>query len=658
MGSARDRIWQAARSTGAAQAGAARVAATVAVLLLAATIARFGWQLPIASSAERAFYDVRAWCAAARVEEDPRIALVVFTDETLAATGKRSPLDRALLARALTNIDALRPRAIAVDILIDQPQPEDGALITALRGLRTPTWLGFAAAADGEYVKPWQEAHLRKLMAQVASSKVRPALIRIDVDTDGTMRSWPTPVTGTPALLAKSVVPGSRFGSYRGAVAQRLPRIAGRSVFMSLPIDLFADAQAAAALAPQIAGRVVLIGGDLPDADRFETPTSRLTGNNEAGVQLHAALVAQALDGRPAPPVPDWALWLAAAGTVALGAATGGVDGRTRIMVPLAVIQLAAIAALPVLVQAQGIDTLTLPAFGLLAGWLIAAAAASALARSVGSEQRRFAQGALGRYLPRDVAEQILRDPAKLALHGERRDIYALFTDIEGFTSMCQALSPEEVATILNTYLETMSETVLAHGGTIDKFVGDAVVAFWGAPIARPGDAASALAAARAMSAAGTRLAAASMGGPALGRTRVGLHWGEAIVGNFGGDGRIQYTALGDSMNVASRLEGANKQLKTGILASREAAERAGIHQFRAMGRVRVRGRLRPVEVFEPLGPDTADLSALYASFDGGDRDALADLRACAAAAPDDIALTRFVDRLETIGPGGIYDLD
>ena len=233
----------------------------------------------------------------------------------------------------------------------------------------------------------------------------------------------------------------------------------------------------------------------------------------------------------------------------------------------------------------------------------------------MGSEHRRFAEGALGKYLPPDIAAQIIRDPKKLSLTGEKRAIYTLFTDIEGFTSLSHALPPERVATLLNAYLDGMSEIVLRHGGTIDKFVGDAVVAFWGAPIARPDDADRALAAAMAMIDFTRDFALkGSDDAKKLGRTRVGLHHGFAIVGNFGGEGRLTYTALGDAMNCAARLEGANKYLHTAALVSDEARDQAlAGDQLRPMGRIVVAGRATPVVVWEPAPRLTAEERARLA---------------------------------------------
>jgi adenylate cyclase len=654
--------------TALVQAGWVRLFATLGVLIAAVLVARYSWEIPVALNLERGLYDVRVSITAPRVDQDPRVVLVVYTEETLAATGKRSPLDRQMLARALTNLDRLGPRSIGVDILIDQPQPGDEVLEAAMTAMKTPTFFAFSTIVDNaEFIMPWQERHLRQLFAKVAAGAVRPASIRLDVDSDNVWRSWPTPATRPPPLLFDAITStdGKRLGfsEFMGAAVFRKPALADRPVFASLPIDLFADPEAAAALAPAIAGKIVLIGADLPEADRFAVPFTRLTGVTKPGVELHATLIAQALDRVKLQPIAGALLWAVAILAVLLAAITGGLDLPARLVVPLGLAQVAAIVAVPVLLQGtERIDTFGLPAVGLGAGWLMAVIAASTTARIIGAEQRRFAQGALGKYLPRDVALQILREPGQLALHGERREIFALFTDIEGFTSLCQTLAPEAVALMLNEYLETMSSVILRYGGTIDKFVGDAVVAFWGAPLSRPDDAENALAAAIALSNAGRALMKPVAGRATLGRTRVGLHHGTAIVGNFGGEGRIQYTALGDSMNVAARLEGANKQLKTAVLVSREAAQAAGLDKFRPMGRVRVRGRSASIEVYEPLGVGfavaDATFEAHYASFESGNKDALDWFRDRAAAAPEDLALAYLVKRLEKVGPGGSHDLD
>jgi adenylate cyclase len=243
------------------------------------------------------------------------------------------------------------------------------------------------------------------------------------------------------------------------------------------------------------------------------------------------------------------------------------------------------------------------------------------------------------------------------------RELHCLFTDLEGFGELTHGLEPEVVVKLLNAYLNLISQTVLEHGGTIDKFVGDAVIAFWGAPIARPDDNERAARAAIAIWRVGEAFRNMRVGDhPPIGRTRVGLHRGSAIVGNFGGEGRITYTALGDGMNTASGLESANKQLKTRILISREALPTAMAGMFRAMGRIGLRGRSTPVEVFEAAldfpGEARQRLNVAYARFDAGETPALDEIAALSDQFPDDVALERLVERLRAVGPGGAFLLN
>jgi adenylate cyclase len=296
-------------------------------------------------------------------------------------------------------------------------------------------------------------------------------------------------------------------------------------------------------------------------------------------------------------------------------------------------------------------------------GWIVTFAAVTSAARAATAVQRRFAQGALGKYLPREMAEEIIDHPELLALHGENKELYVLFSDLEGFTQMSHAIAPEMVARLVNRYLDSLSQVVLDHGGVIDKFVGDAVVAFWGAPIARPDDAERAARAAYALWQAGEKFrASAEAGVPPIGRTRVGVHYGPCVVGNFGGKTRIQYTALGDAMNTASRLESANKSLKTNVLASREFVERCKLDWWRPMGRVVLRGRAQPVEVFD-AAPDfpAADREGLAKALELLAHDREEGLRRLAEIAgrnPADMALQNLLRRAQHLNQEGAYVLD
>lgn len=670
----------------------ARLLATAMIISWAVLFARFSWDLPvsvgpsedgttewhfpakageprqilpIATDAERALFDLRHAVGerGRKVGQDQRILLVPYTQDTLRATAKRSPLDRAILARALSHIDAMGAKAIGIDILIDQPQPEDAQLLSVMKAMRTPVWLAYATRANApDEIEQWQQQFMDGWTNQLAGSQVNRASVRFEADGDNVLRRWPALPPELPPFLPLALA-GARVGfQYEGSVGFRMPANPERPVFTKLPIDMFSDPRMAPLLANQVRDRLVLIGGDLPDRDQFEIPSTRLDGPTMSGLEIHASMLAQVLDGRLPRPAGPISLWALAVLVVLCGVFTAMLDVRPWVVALAVLGQLVFFAGTPFVLELRSIDTYGLPAFGWLGGWTLAYAATGAAVRAVGSEQRRYAQSALGKYLPRDIAAQILRDPAKLSLTGEKRAIYTLFTDIEGFTALSHRLPPEKVASLLNAYLDGMSDIVLDNGGTIDKFVGDAVVAFWGAPIAREDDADRAVNALLAINRFTQEFSAKhDEAGAPLGRTRAGLHFGDAVVGNFGGEGRLSYTALGDAMNCAARLEGANKYLKTVALVSEEAKSRTSLDVFRPMGRIVLSGRSTPVVVWEPA-PNfdqrlRSRLDQLWVRFDSGDRTALDEIEQICLTHDKDAALSAFACRLREAGPGGAVSL-
>lgn len=646
------------------QIGVPRLIGAAIVLLIGVFVARYSWQIPLVSDAERALYDIRLMLTTPRAEQDPRVLMVTYTDDTLINTQVRSPLDRRILADALRNLDKLGAKAIAIDVIVDQPTPNDDYLIDTFRGMRTPTYLAFTSATtNARFIEQRQEEFLRDFQRRIGTSMVHPMSIELDTDRDRVVRAWPVQPKTLPPLLARAVTGANDdFDDYHRSIRFRLPLYEDRPVFSKLPIDLLANPDTAPLMADQVKGRYVLIGGDILDLDQFETPMKIISGETTIGLEVHAHMLTQLLDNVKYARIPRTGLWLVSMLVIVAGILTALSDTRGWRAALMLAGQAVFFVMLPFFLQWHGTDTRFLPAFGWGIGWLLAFSAIGAAARAVGSEQRRFAQSALGKYLPRDIASEIMRDPDRLALHGEKREIFVVFTDLEGFTKLSHAIPAETVASLLNRYLDTLSEVVLRYGGTIDKFVGDAVVAFWGAPISRPDDGERAARAAWAMYEAGEAFRKDVPDDlPAIGRTRVGLHWGEAIVGNFGGEGRIQYTALGDSMNTAARLEAANKPLNTKVLASRAAVERSGLDWWRFLGRVTLRGRATPVEIFEPVPEATADerayLAKLLQNFDQGDDKALEDLEILASTNVRDAALANLVYRMQHIEPGGSYDL-
>jgi adenylate cyclase len=657
------------------QIGAWQVALSIVALIVAVVIARDSWHLPLFIDAEHALFDARVVASAPLVHQDPRIVLVPYTDETLIATGKRSPLDRTILARALARLDTMGAKAIGIDILTDQPQADDPLLIAAFHRMHTPTFLAYASTAGvSDKILYRQQQFLDRFQQAIAGPDVHSASIMLQTDSDNVLRRWPERLPGAPARLPNAMMPGANeFADYTGSLAYRRPAEKDEPIFSAIPIDTFADdgifavPAAAALFAQQIRGRYVLIGGNIEDIDLFQTPLSRATAKGDShstwGMDLFATMLAQMLDGRHLRPMSNAALWAMALAVIAAGGFTAALNKSPLVWGSVLVGQLLLLAGLPFGLAYHGDETYGLPAFGWLVGWFLAFLVVSVVARALSSEQRRFAQGALGKYLPRDIAARIIRDPDSLQLSGEKRAIFVMFSDLEGFTALSHAIEPEMVATLLNRYLDMLSDVVLSHGGTIDKFVGDAVVAFWGAPISRPDDGRRAVEAAIAIHEAGeTFRNSAPEGVPPIGRTRVGLHWGEAIVGNFGGEGRIQYTALGDAMNTAARLESANKQTGTSVLISGAAVERSGLDIFRPLGRVVLSGRASALDIHEPvphmLVAERLSFAELANRASNGDAASISELVTMAATASHDKALNRLAFRLMNQKGKNYYVLD
>ncbi len=208
------------------------------------------------------------------------------------------------------------------------------------------------------------------------------------------------------------------------------------------------------------------------------------------------------------------------------------------------------------------------------------------------------------RYVPAGIVRTLLARGEEARLGGEMRSITIQFSDVAKFTELSERLTPSQVVEDLAAYLECMSDTIGEHGGTVDKFIGDGVMAIWNAPNEVANHATMAcLSALRAQE----RLRAMRSRREAAGRAplsaRIGLHTGEAIVGNFGTADRFAYTAIGDSVNLASRLEQVNKQYGTEIIASAAVRDAAGAgFEWRRLDRVTVTGRREPTEIFELLG--------------------------------------------------------
>jgi class 3 adenylate cyclase len=218
-----------------------------------------------------------------------------------------------------------------------------------------------------------------------------------------------------------------------------------------------------------------------------------------------------------------------------------------------------------------------------------------------GLRERALAKDALGRYLSREMADDVVMGGKGISLQGERRELTILFCDVAGFTTISEKLEPEELVGLLNQYLDAMVKVLITQGAYVDKFEGDAIMAFWNAPRHAADHAVHACHAIIEMRSAAKAISAKwkAEGKPEFG-VRYGLNTGVAIVGNMGATDKINYTAIGDNVNLASRLEGANKQYGTEMMIAEETYEHARDHiEARELDMLKVKGKLRPVRVYE-----------------------------------------------------------
>lgn len=219
----------------------------------------------------------------------------------------------------------------------------------------------------------------------------------------------------------------------------------------------------------------------------------------------------------------------------------------------------------------------------------------------------------LGRYFSPNLVRRLSDNPRLLRVGGERKELSFVFTDLEGFTSLVESNEPSVVVPLLNGYLNELVQVAFKHEGTVDKIVGDAVHVMFGAPATQPDHAARAIACALEMDTVAERYRNLHALKIKLGVTRIGVNSGSAIVGNFGGDALFDYTAHGDSINIAARLEGANKFLGTRICVSAETALRVPHFLGRPVGTVWLKGKSQGTDVFEPLAEYSMGSNALQA---------------------------------------------
>jgi adenylate cyclase len=528
----------------------------------------------------------------------------------------RSPIPRSHLASVIEKL----PRAalVGLDIFLDRPsfdEEGDARLKKALaevgkvvavsyledgeehlphpyfrEALLDRGYATFAIGTDAEVVRRgtlWREVEGRRLLSLAGCLYVHWK----GLDTEG-VRSGEIELTERAPLINFSG-PANAVYREREGMAGGFPicpsHLVARGIY---PEDFFE-------------GKIVLIGSGLMDApDRFRTPffASAYGYEKTYGVEIHGQLLETLLRGgflQEPGVVQNWlvvaVLVLLAAGLVLFADALKGGIGA---LVLLAVWWGGGFA----LFTRWGIVVpLIAPSLGLA----VAFGAATGYHALIEGREKRMVRKLFEKYLAPDVVRQLLDDPSCWELGGKTIEITVMFADLEGFTSVSERLAPQELVKLINRFLNEMSRVIWMEGGTIDKYEGDLIMAFFGAPLPQVDHAARACRCGLKMQErmAELRREWQAQGLPEL-KVRIGLHSGSAVVGNMGSDFRLSYTAMGDAVNLASRLEGANKEFGTYLMVSQVTRELAGEREefkFRELGEIKVRGKSVPVSVCELL---------------------------------------------------------
>ncbi len=353
----------------------------------------------------------------------------------------------------------------------------------------------------------------------------------------------------------------------------------------------------------ELKGKYVLVGMTAPGLmDLKPTPM----GKTYPGMEIHATFLDNLLSGdflRECPMTVTLAFMLLFA--VVAGGTVRASRKSTTVAVALPAFCLVAVVA--------GFAAYRLgwwlPVAPQVSAALLAMVAAVIVNYAVEGRQKRFIKGAFSQYLSPIVIEKLMENPDRLQLGGEEKVLSIFFSDVQGFTSISEKLSPQELTGLLNEYLTAMTDIIHQTGGTIDKYEGDAIIAFWNAPLDQTDHAERAVRAALQCQAklAAMREDLNTRYGSNL-YVRIGINTGPVVVGNMGSNQRFDYTFLGDAGNLAARLEGINKQFGTYLMISQNTRRAIGnAFPARELSRVRVVGKTEPITIYEPMLPEAAE---------------------------------------------------
>jgi adenylate cyclase len=616
---------------------------------------------PVGQQIERKLLDSMMVASATNNSMFP-ITLVGIDEASFAELGLQWPWPRSLHAELVDKLAAAGAAVIVFDVVFSEPSnsKDDKRFAEAIRGAGNVVLAADRVYRESSSVRQWSRldplAAFTEAGAQVglASVALDPDLVVRQMPESGDAL-WRTVVLRlirahpeiTPNL---GISPGSLIRYVGGD--HTFPYVSYHEVVNptdSIPEGFFKD-------------QVVIVGRDVkaaPDvesaqADLFATPFLATTGWLTPGAELHANIIETMLGRNAITRLPNAAI----AVLLALVAAASALAMRRWQPLWSLLWGLLIVGALAAAVWGAFVSwNLWVPAGSALAITPLIYVSFGGWSYRAEQARRKEITRAFSLYVTPQVVDQLIAHPERINLGGERRDLTIMFTDLAKFTTLSEALSPERVTYLLNRHFTDMTDIVLEHEGTVARFIGDAVMAFWGAPLADDDQAYRAVASAIAMQKAMQAMCDDFIkeGLPAI-HMRIGIHSGSAVVGNLGSAKRFDYTAIGDDVNLAARLEGINKLYGSGIMLSGATAQKIGQGSdgkckiaLRLVDRVIVKGKSQAVEVFTPCDDESVtELSGRAVRlFRNREWDAAeSSLRELLAIAPEDGIAALYLERV------------
>ncbi len=531
------------------------------------------------------------------VPEQPGITLIAIDEPSMDAIGQQWPWPRSRHAELIRQLRGAGTEAIAFDVLFAEPSDEieDQALVDAMGP-------DIILAADESIIeRPYGSTLVRtQPMPELIAAGAQAGIASLSMDGDGVLRNMPLYSDGFMAKLIEmttgKTVPENRtprriqhFGP-----AGSYPTISYYQALdpaTYLPSDYLQDQIVVVGFALQTNADVAAGG-----IDAFETAYTLRSRQLTPGIEVQATIFDNMLSGLSIAPAPRWLslVFVAIAAAFALAVSRPKAPVRKALLLALALLGLIGTSWLLLQFGRFWISPVA-PSLALVLG------VAAIATRDFAGEQKRGreVQNAFGQYLAPEMVQKIADDPGLLNLGGVNRELTILFSDIRGFTSISEAMQddPQGLTRMINAILTPLSNIILRHGGTIDKYMGDCVMAFWNAPLDDPDHALHALEAAREMLAEMediNRKIQAMLPEEAdvpLIRMGIGINTGTCVVGNMGSDRRFDYSVLGDAVNLASRLEGQCDEQGVDILIGQATVSAASSLTFRKVADIQVKGR-------------------------------------------------------------------